>query len=224
MAARAIPKTSGGASPETGAAAAMPALGAAAERQADGAASLLALAFMDEPLFTYLWPDPAQRRARVPAFFELMVRTGRQHGICDTSPDGCGAAIWRRPGEWRFGWGTTALNLHRIVPLFGTGLGRVLRVMRLVERRHPARPHWYLAYLGVDPAHRGRGVARALLRSRLAACDREGMPAYLETQRPENVALYRSVGFALVGEERVPGGPLSFFMWREAGGAGRAAI
>lgn len=216
MTARATPKPAGAPSSAIGDVA-LPGPGGAI----DGPASTLSRAFMDEPLFTYLWPDPRQRRRRVPDFFELMVRTGLEHGVCDTSPDLGGAAIWRRPGEWQLGWGTVALNLHRILPLFGSGLGRALRIIRLVERRHPARPHWYLAYLGVDPEHRGKGIARALLRSRLAQCDQAGMPAYLETQRSENLALYRSVGFELVGEERVSGGPLSYFMWREPG-SGRA--
>ncbi|WP_375458798.1 GNAT family N-acetyltransferase [uncultured Enterovirga sp.] len=181
----------------------------------DGPAALLARAFMDEPLFTYLWPDAGQRRRRVPGFFDLMVSTGREHGLCETSPGREGAAIWRRPGEWQLGWGTVALNLHRFLPLFGTAVGRALRIIRLVEHRHPTKPHWYLAYLGVAPEFRGRGVARSLLRSRLDLCDLEGLPAYLETQKADNLGLYRSVGFELVGEERVPGGPPCYFMWRE---------
>ena len=46
--------------------------------------------------------------------------------------------------------------------------------------------------------------------------DAGGEDAYLETDKPENVALYGRFGFEVVEEAEVLGVP-NWFMWREAG-------
>ena len=53
--------------------------------------------------------------------------------------------------------------------------------MEQMARHHPSEPHWYLPLIGVDPAHRGKGLGGALLSHALTACDREGSLAYLES-------------------------------------------
>ena len=81
---------------------------------------------------------------------------------------------------------------------------------------HPhEQPHWYLAFIGVDPARQGRGVGAALLRSRLRQCDREELPAYLESSNLENVPLYQHFGFHVTGTLGLPeGAPIVSTMWR----------
>ncbi|MDD7938565.1 ribosomal protein S18-alanine N-acetyltransferase [Actinomycetospora lutea] len=58
--------------------------------------------------------------------------------------------------------------------------------------------------IGVDPAHQGRGVGRALLDGLLAAADEIGATTYLEV-RVDNapaLGLYRAAGFAVLGTRR----------------------
>ncbi|MEJ2888217.1 ribosomal protein S18-alanine N-acetyltransferase [Actinomycetospora aeridis] len=58
--------------------------------------------------------------------------------------------------------------------------------------------------IGVDPAHQGRGIGRALLDGLLAAADGIGATTYLEV-RVDNApaqGLYRSVGFEVLGTRR----------------------
>lgn len=64
---------------------------------------------------------------------------------------------------------------------------------------HPAGDLWFLPMIGVDPVAQGRGLGSALLRHGLAACDRDGLPAYLETSNPRNRALYARHGFRDIG-------------------------
>ena len=64
-----------------------------------------------------------------------------------------------------------------------------ISVLTEMERRHPREPHHYLALIGTDPAHQGRGIGTALLEPVLARCDAEGLPAYLESSK----ALERAV-------------------------------
>jgi len=55
--------------------------------------------------------------------------------------------------------------------------------------------------IGVDPAHQGRGIGRALLRRMLAVADAESAPVILDV-RTDNVparTLYEAHGFEVVG-------------------------
>jgi GNAT superfamily N-acetyltransferase len=63
-----------------------------------------------------------------------------------------------------------------------------------MESSHFRHPHWYVAVLGTAPPHQGRGVGAALLALVLRRCDAEGIGAYLESTKPENVPWYERSG------------------------------
>jgi ribosomal protein S18 acetylase RimI-like enzyme len=72
-------------------------------------------------------------------------------------------------------------------------------VFEQMAKFHPQEPHWYLPLIGVDPAHQGKGYGDALMSYALDRCDRERVPAYLESSNPRNVSFYRRHGFEPVG-------------------------
>jgi ribosomal protein S18 acetylase RimI-like enzyme len=78
--------------------------------------------------------------------------------------------------------------------------------MTVLENRHehhaPER-HYYLFVLGVEPELQGRGIGGQLMRPVLDICDREGLPAYLETALEIDVKFYTKHGYQVV-EEIVP--------------------
>jgi GNAT superfamily N-acetyltransferase len=78
-----------------------------------------------------------------------------------------------------------------------------------LDARHPTAPHWYLGTLGVEPSLQGRGVGTALTRSWLARVDPDGLLAYLETDRAENLPFYARFGFQPVAAFRVLGVPVT---------------
>jgi len=84
------------------------------------------------------------------------------------------------------------------------------RVSGSLEALHPAQPHWYLGALGVDPHVQGTGVGSALVRELVTRASRDRLPAYLETDRPDNAAFYERRGFAVVGRTEILGVPI----WR----------
>ena len=86
-------------------------------------------------------------------------------------------------------------------------LADMMQVFEQMDRFHPTDPCWYLPLIGVDPAHQGRGCGSALLRYALARCDRDGMPAYLESSNPRNVPLYLRHGFEIIGNIQVGSSP-----------------
>ena len=81
---------------------------------------------------------------------------------------------------------------------------------------HPEGPHWYLPMIGVDPARQGRGYGSALLACSLALCDRDQVPAYLESTNPRNIPLYKRHGFEQVGTIQVGSSPPVVPMLRQA--------
>jgi ribosomal protein S18 acetylase RimI-like enzyme len=84
-----------------------------------------------------------------------------------------------------------------------------------IIKAHPRVPHHYLFVLGVDPEAQGKGVGRALLAPMLAVCDRDRLPAYLETANERNLGFYQSLGFTVTGEHAIANGPKLWFMLRE---------
>jgi ribosomal protein S18 acetylase RimI-like enzyme len=92
-------------------------------------------------------------------------------------------------------------------------LGATLEKM---DEFHPKEPHWYLAIVGVDSAHQGKGLGAQLMESGLARCDEEGLIAYLESSNPANISLYERHGFRVVGEIQIDEAPVTTPMLRPA--------
>lgn len=89
--------------------------------------------------------------------------------------------------------------------------------LRTLLRVHPKEPHWYLMLLAVDPPSQRRGAGTMLVERGLALADQQGVGAYLETQKEENLAYYRRFGFVLAQTlNPVAGGPPYYTMWRAA--------
>jgi ribosomal protein S18 acetylase RimI-like enzyme len=85
-----------------------------------------------------------------------------------------------------------------------------------IERVHPTEAHWYLAVVGTEPAHQHQGVGSALLAPVLERCDRDFVPAYLESSREDNLAFYHRLGFEVTSPVDLPAaGPRVWPMWRD---------
>jgi len=180
---------------------------------------VLVRAFDDDPLALYFFRGERRHRRGLRRFFDIQMRREYlANGEAWTTTALAGAGLWSPPGRPRPG----ARDLVRLLPLVGDLLGvgrdagRVARLLAEVERARPAELHWYLGVLGTDPVHQRRGVASALLGKVLPRVDGEGLPAYLETSKEENIAFYARHGFAVTGEIHAPDrGPTLWLMWRE---------
>ncbi len=183
-------------------------------------AGVLSRANRDDPFLTWLVPDTDRRARLVDGFFELMLRKlwlrvpGRHVSTTSTR---AGVAIWAEPDRWRVPPRRRIRVVPGMVRVFGLRtVARTAGVARVVEKHHPTEPHWYLQELATDPAHQRTGVGGALIQPTLDRCDREGLPAYLETWKLENVAYYRRHGFEVREELDLPkGAPHVWLMWRE---------
>jgi ribosomal protein S18 acetylase RimI-like enzyme len=179
----------------------------------------LARAFDDDPVMAWIFPDEGMRRRRLPGFFAATLRgTSLRYEGTEVAVRGgqvLGAAIWLAPGTWRPPlWRQLAalpglvFRLRSRLPVASVTYGALVRL-------HPERPHWYLSGIGTDPPAQGTGVGGDLLRSRLARCDADRLPAYLESSKERNVPFYERHGFRVTGEVTIPGGgPTLWLMWR----------
>jgi predicted GNAT family N-acyltransferase len=84
-----------------------------------------------------------------------------------------------------------------------------------VSRLRPSAPHRYLATVGTSTGTRRRGIGGAVLAPVLAAADENVIAAYLETSASENLDFYRTLGFEVMDEIRIEGGPPVWAMLRE---------
>jgi GNAT superfamily N-acetyltransferase len=183
----------------------------------EAAAEALALAFADDPAWSHLLPDAATRAERLLTFFTAeianVVPDYRQAWL---TAGGGGGAIWAAPGKWRVPFLRTLRPTRSMARVFGRRLGLATWTQIRFERRHPtSAPHWYLHYIGVEPRQQGRGLGAALLAPVLERCDREGLPAYLESSNDENLPFYERHGFEVLDSFPLPlGGPPIREMWR----------
>lgn len=193
---------------------------AAQRRDARRIGTVLARAFYDDPVTSWMLPDDRTRLKGLTRAFTGLARhhflprggseVGRRGG-----PVGA-ATLWDPPGQRKTSW----FEELRMAPVMLWSLrSRVpasVRLQEIMEEHHPEEPHWYLMLIGSDPSVRGTGLGQALMRSRLDRCDAERVPAYLENSNPKNEAYYLRFGFEVIGEIKVPdGGPSMWPMWRE---------
>jgi GNAT superfamily N-acetyltransferase len=185
-------------------------------------AAALARAFYDDPVFQWIVPDESERLERSERGFAFYLKkVYLPQDECYTTEDQAGGALWLPPGKWHLGPLAQLRLLPGMIGALGRRLPQVLRAVATVESKHPRSEHYYLGFVGVEPAMQGKGRGTALMRPILERCDREGLPAYLEATTPRNLACYERQGFRVTEEFTFPrGGPPSWRMWREPGGRG----
>jgi ribosomal protein S18 acetylase RimI-like enzyme len=179
-------------------------------------AAMLARAFHDDPVTVWFMRSETRRPKYAARFFGWQLHRLLGQEQVHVAGDGSAAAVWALPGQWReSNWQALRLFVS-LVPALITHLPVAARGVEQVERLHPPEPHLYLAVLGTDPPAQGRGIGTAVLGPGLELCDREGLPAYLESSKESNVGFYARFGFRVIGEVRMPGdGPTVWLMWRD---------
>ncbi len=177
----------------------------------------LARAFHDDPLICHFVADAAKRPQKFPRIFKLLFKLGVRYGACHVTSGYEAVTLWRPPGQWHLPFWQYITNGPELLGVFGFDAFRVMSTMDLIEKVHPKTPHWYLQVLGTDPPKQGKGFASLIMRHQLAIADQQGMPAYLESSKESNIPIYKSFGFEVTGEIRIPNGPVLYPMWRNAG-------
>jgi Acetyltransferase (GNAT) domain len=192
----------------------------------DQATDVAVRAFDDDPFFSYLFPRERQRHRSVGLLHRAVMSHLGPIAVTRTALLGgkvAGVALWVPPGKWPYPPMIQLRQvfgaLHAFLPDVGS-LGRGGRILRVVEQAHPRIPQWYLQLLMVDPDVQRQGIGGLLQSPTLDVCDRMALPAWVETQKVENLAYYGRFGFAVVHEHHpVADGPSMWSMRRDPAAA-----
>jgi len=177
----------------------------------------LARAFDDDPVFQYVLPPSADRPDRLRRFFHHLAPSHLRYGHVYVSASAEGVAMWDPPDKWRLRWQDQLRMALPMMRIYGRRSATLMADYQRVEHLHAQQPpHWYLAVLGTDPDHQGKGIGASLMAPVLAICDRDGEGAYLESSKESNIPFYERFGFRVLGEHPFhSGGPMLWPMWRD---------
>jgi ribosomal protein S18 acetylase RimI-like enzyme len=173
----------------------------------------LARAFFDYNLMVYATADDRRRAGGVDTLYSAILWDCFRWGEVYVTPDVVGSACWLPPEKAYSTFVRQARAGMLMLPLrFGLrGFRRLLAYDAVGQRLHHSyahEPHWYLAAIGVEPEHQGRGIGGALMQPILARADSAHLDCYLETHRESNVRLYQKHGFDICEQATVPGHPI----------------
>lgn len=162
------------------------------------------------------YAKPSERLAATTSLYGAILRDcfsygevyafGPCTGVAGWLPPKCPAPSFIRQARagmlaipWHFG-----LRGFRILDAYD-------KVARRLHHDHAPMPHWYLAAIGVDAGHQGRGIGSALMRPMLERADRQGLHCWLDTHQESNVRLYQRHGFVVAERVELPGHPIPVY-------------
>ena len=181
-------------------------------------ATTFADAFAEDPIFAWLLAGKPNTERRLERFFRALLRDElRQpdHEIY-VADHGSGGAIWKGIDRWKTPISSIVRQMPGATLAFGVRNRRPLQILGVMEKVHPREPHYYLETLGTRKAVQGKGLGSAVMSPMLERCDREGVPAYLESSNPRNIPFYARHGFEVRDPVPLPpGAPVLTPMWRE---------
>jgi GNAT superfamily N-acetyltransferase len=164
-------------------------------------------AFADDPGLAWIWPDRADRLARLPHFFAPIVGGTILHGVALRSAGGEAVSLWRQPGRITPTPEEMAPWQASMARAFSAG-GQRSQLMAATLKAHQPDGFdwWYLQFIGVHPAAQGTGLGGAVIRAGLDLAAAAGCPVHVEVMNPDNLGYYRHVGFRVTDEFTIPGG------------------
>ncbi|MFJ6568456.1 GNAT family N-acetyltransferase [Streptomyces sp. NPDC091292] len=192
----------------------------AGESDREAVTRLLDVTFQDDPVSSWVFPDPEYRRTTHRALMGAFLHVALTEGRVDLTEDGDAVALWLSVPDSGGEAGAEGADADEAVQLreaVDPDNERVELVARLTGEIHPeGAAHEYLLLIAVHPDRQGDGLGSALMRPVLDRCDRDGVAAYLEASNERSRSLYEKLGFRFMGRTvDLPDGPHMWPMWRD---------
>jgi GNAT superfamily N-acetyltransferase len=183
----------------------------AKEADQDQVVTSIVLAFSADPAVRWAYPDPHQFLSSFPDLVRAFAGKAFEYGTAHYVEGFSSAALWLPPDVLHDEEALGSLLLRTVSEEMHE---EAFAVLEQQASYHPTEPHWYLPFIGVDPALQGKGYGSVLLRHGLATCDRNHQIAYLDASSPRSIPLYERHGFKLLGKVQVGSSPPIFPMSR----------
>lgn len=169
-----------------------PSLAAVGAGDQERAIATIVSAFADDPVERWLFPESRQYLTHFPEFVAAFGGEAFAEQTVWRLGEFSAVALWLPPGAEPDG--------DTIVSVLSEGVSPekhqdTFSVLGQMDAAHPAFPHWYLPWLGVEQARQGSGLGGRVLEQCLAIVDESHLPAYLETPNPRTVPFYERHGF-----------------------------
>ena len=175
--------------------------------------AVLTSAFAADPVIRWMYPSARAYLAAFPRFLEAFGGLAFAQGTVTLDLERRTAAMWMAPG---LAPDDAAIEACLLETVEATKLEDLFPVFEGMAAAHPDFPHWYLPWFGVDAATQGIGYGSSLMELCLAHIESDGLPVYLETPNPRNIAFYQRHGFRVTGSCRHGECPPVTFMLRDA--------
>lgn len=170
----------------------------------DEAAQVVAQAYVDDPLISYMLPFKSTRVITtykfMHAYGEININNNRGFGVGVPLQ---GVAFWKFPNQESMS--ISVRTLGKFLPLLFTmypiGFFRAKAIIDRIDQlheKHVREPHFYLDNLAVLPSARGRGLSSKLIRPFLGMADEQGVITFTDTVTQSNASLYEHFGFECV--------------------------
>jgi ribosomal protein S18 acetylase RimI-like enzyme len=186
------------------------------------AALVLGKAFENEPVsqVVYRMFSPVRRVKALTVDFSAELQVALRKGypiVLRRDGSVIAAALIYPPGRYPLPIIDQWLFLFKSI--LGNGIYDVrswVKWINEVDKIHPKQPHYYLEYIGVDPAYQGQGLGSQMMDHLVARADADKVGCYLENASPRNLPFYQRFGFKVINEKQIIGFT-TWFMWREPG-------
>jgi len=186
------------------------------KKDVEKATAVLTKAFHEDPLIKLIYPDPEERKRYTPILWKFLTKDGLKYGeVYSPTKEIEGVVKWLPPrkeymGIWRTirsGGLKMGMALTKQKDARKLSTRKIQKVTDNILRIHKElmkEPHWYLANIGVDPDHQGKGYGSKLIKPMLERIEKTGYTVFLETNFEGNVGLYEHLGFDIIDETKIP--------------------
>ena len=179
------------------------------------AANLLARTMCTNPLNSAVFQGQGNlQRKQQSALFEVVIRDfpGEVY-VAEEGGEICGVIRFVKSPDCQLSSDQRNIFIPMLEEALGETTSRVVSWMATWAKHDPKIPHWHLGPFAVKEKCQGQGIGSQLLQWFCDRCDKEHEPAYLETDKLENVHFYERFGFSVSGEEAIFS-VNNYFMWR----------
>ncbi len=160
------------------------------------------LAFAEDPVFRWLFPDEAEYHSQSPGAWHHVGRRSIALSCTYTTDDSVAIGMYFPPGRPEVE--VDDQPVPGVEPPTAERRAKFGALGEVMHAHTPDEPHWYLNVLATHPDWQRQGLGAAIIAPIAEQCLADGVPLYLETQSVANVAYYTHLGFTVRSEWDVP--------------------